>query len=447
MTSLAAVFVIAASAVSAETPTFSKDIAPILQNKCQQCHQPNSIAPMSLITYEETRPWARSIKQRVASRQMPPWHIDPSVGVQKFKNDMSLTQQQIDTIVSWVDGGAPQGDPKDLPAPKPLVTDNEWQGVKDGFGPPDLVVRSSEYPMPAKHQDVWYRPLQDLPITEPRWVRMVEIRPTSLQARKTLHHSIAYLVLNDDPDAVNTGTANGPTGAVSRDDLVNRRPQLMEWAIGKGYDLFYPGTGKLIVPGEKISWDQHIHAVGEDTATGSELALWFYPKGQEPKKRSYLVGFTGLKRRGFLDIPPNSVTHTEGFTVLKENTIITNFQPHFHLRGKAMQVEAILPDGSTQIVSYVGNFNFNWMTNYIYDDDAAPLFPKGTVIHVSAWYDNTKANKSNPDPDQWVGYGDRTVDEMAHAWMNVVYLSDDEYKTLLAERKAKTAATSTQNQR
>jgi hypothetical protein len=447
MTSLAAVFVIAASAVSAETPTFSKDIAPILQNKCQQCHQPNSIAPMSLITYEETRPWARSIKQRVAARQMPPWHIDPSVGVQKFKNDMSLTQQQIDTIVSWVDGGAPQGDPKDLPAPKPLVTDNEWQGVKDGFGPPDLVVRSSQYPMPAKHQDVWYRPLQDLPITEPRWVRMVEIRPTSLQARKTLHHSIAYLVLNDDPDAVNTGTANGPTGAVSRDDLVNRRPQLMEWAIGKGYDLFYPGTGKLIVPGEKISWDQHIHAVGEDTATGSELALWFYPKGQEPKKRSYLVGFTGLKRRGFLDIPPNSVSHTEGFTVLKENTIITNFQPHFHLRGKAMQVEAILPDGSTQIVSYVGNFNFNWMTNYIYDDDAAPLFPKGTVIHVSAWYDNTKANKSNPDPDQWVGYGDRTVDEMAHAWMNVVYLSDDEYKTLLAERKAKTAATSTQNQR
>ena len=116
--------------------------------------------------------------------------------------------------------------------------------------------------------------------------------------------------------------------------------------------------------------------------------------------------------------------------MLKENTLITNFQPHFHLRGKAMQVEAILPDGSTQIISYVGNFNFNWMTNYIYADDAAPVFPKGTIIHVSACYDNTKANKNNPDPDQWVGYGDRTVDEMAHAWMNVVYLSDDEYKAL-----------------
>jgi hypothetical protein len=219
----------------------------------------------------------------------------------------------------------------------------------------------------------------------------------------------------------------------------------MEWAIGKGYDVYRPDTGKLIVPGEKISWDQHLHAVGEEITAGSEIALWFYPKGQEPKKRSYLIGFTGLRTRGFLDIPPNSVAHTEGFTVLKENTIITNFQPHFHLRGKAMQVEAILPDGSRQIVSYVGNFNFNWMTNYIYDDDAAPLLPKGTVIHVTAWYDNTKANKNNPDPDQWVGYGDRTVDEMAHAWMNVVYFNDAEYKALEAERKAKTVKTTNED--
>ena len=435
-----------AQTAAASAPTFSKDIAPILQAKCQACHQPNSIAPMSLITFAESRPWARSIKNRVSTRQMPPWHIDPSVGVQKFQNDMSLTQKQIDTIVAWVDAGAPQGDPKDLPPAKPLANDNEWQGVKDGFGPPDIIVKSSEYKMPANHQDVWYRPTNDLPITEPRWVRMVEIRPSNLKARKTIHHSIAYLLLNDDPDAVNQGTANGPAPAASRDDLVARRPQLMEWAIGKGYDRFREGTGKLILPGEKISWDQHIHAAGEEVASGSEIGLWLYPKGQEPTKRSYLIGFTGLRERGFLDIPPNSLAFTEGFTVLKENTIITNFQPHFHLRGKAMQVEAILPDGARQIVSYVGNFNFNWMTNYIYADDAAPVFPKGTVIHVSAWYDNTKNNPTNPDPEQWVGYGDRTVDEMAHAWMNVVYLNDEEYKALLAERKAKTTTERDQQQ-
>jgi hypothetical protein len=426
------------NATSPEQVTFSKNVAPIFQAKCQECHQPNSIAPMSLITYKDARPWARSIKERVATRQMPPWHIDPSVGVQKFKNDMSLTNDQINTIVRWVDGGALEGDPKDLPPPKPLVTDNEWKAVRDGYGPPDLVIRSPEYTMAANHQDVWFRPMSDIPITEPQWAKLVEIRPTNLKGRRIVHHSIAYLVLKDDPDAVSTGTANGPgRRGDNAADLVNRRPQLMEWAIGKGYDLFRPGTGKLILPGEKISWDQHIHAVGEEITAGSEIGVWFYKKGEEPKKRSYLIGFTGLRNGQSLDIPPNSMAQTEGFTVLKENTLIENFQPHFHLRGKSMQVEAILPDGGNQIVSYVGNFNFNWMTNYIYADDAAPVFPKGTVIHVTAWYDNTKNNKNNPDPDQWVGYGDRTVDEMAHAWMNVVYLNDDEYKTLLAERKAK----------
>jgi hypothetical protein len=449
---LGAALFVAAPALAADAPkqpTFSKDVAPILQEKCQDCHQPNSIAPMSLITYQEVRPWARAIRERVSTRQMPPWHIDKSVGIQKFKNDMSLSDAQIDTIVNWIDSGAPQGDPKDMPAPKKLLQNNEWQAVMDGYGPPDLVVKSDEYLMPAKHQDVWWRPTSTIPLTEARWIRMVEIRPSTLQARKTVHHSIAYEVLNpDNADAVNKGTSNGPAGGrgADVDDLVNRRPQIMEWAIGKGYDRYREGTGKLIEPGETISWDQHLHAVGEEISTGSELGIWFYPKGQEPKKRSYLIGFTGIDRTKMLDIAPNSVAYTEGFTALKENTIITNFQPHFHLRGKAMQVEAILPDGGRQIISYVGNFNFNWMTNYVYDDDAAPVFPKGTIIHVSAYYDNTKANKNNPDPDQWVGYGDRTVDEMAHAWMNVVYLNDDEYKQLLEERKAKASKNTEQQQ-
>ena len=202
-------------AADAVKPTFSKDIAPIFQAKCQECHQPNSIAPMSLITFQEARPWVRSIKERVASRQMPPWHIDRSVGVQKFKNDMSLTDEQVDTIVRWVDAGAPQGDPKDLPPAKPLVTDNEWKGVRDGFGAPDLVVKSSEYTMPAQHQDVWYRPMSDIPLTEPRWVKMVEIRPTSLKARRIIHHSIAYLVLNNDPEAVNTARRTDPIASAA----------------------------------------------------------------------------------------------------------------------------------------------------------------------------------------------------------------------------------------
>jgi hypothetical protein len=424
------------------TVTFSKDVAPIFQAKCQSCHEPGSIAPMSLITYKEARPWAKSIQARVASRQMPPWHIDRSVGVQKFKNDMSLSDDQVNTILTWIEQGAAEGDPADLPPARAVATTLFWQGERDGYGPPDLIVKSPEYKMPAAGQDQWWRPIVGIPgLVEPRWARMVEIRPSNLQGRKILHHSIAHLVLNNDPEAVNRGIASGRRSSPDDpQDLVNQRPNLMEWAIGKGYDRYPDGTGKLLLPGEKISWDQHVHAAGEEVTAGSELGIWLYPKGQEPQHRIYLVPFTGLKNGTVgLDIPPNSVAHTEGFTVLKENTVITNFQPHFHLRGKAMQVEAILPDGGTQVVSYVENFNFNWMTNYIYADDAAPAFPKGTIIHVTAFYDNTRANKNNPDPDQWVGYGDRTVDEMAHAWMNVYYLSDAEYKEWLAQHKKATA--------
>jgi len=438
---LGAILIVPGAAMAADAkPTFAKDIAPIFQSRCVSCHEPGSIAPMSLRTFDEARPWARSIKQRVQQRQMPPWHINRAVGVQKFKNDMSLTDEQIATVVAWVDAGAPQGNPADMPPLKPVTNALYWQAERDGYGPPDIVVKSGEYTMPAVSQDQWWRPLVDIPnLIEPRWVRMVEIRPSNLQGRKILHHSIAYQVLSpENVQAINTGIQDNrglSAASLTADDVVNRRPQLMEWAIGKGYDRFMDGTGKLIMPGEKISWDQHIHAAGEEITSGSELGIWLYKKGEEPKKRSYLVGFTGLRSGPLsLDIPPNQVSHTEGFTVLKENTIITNFQPHFHLRGKAMQVEAIMPNGRTETISYVDQFNFNWMTNYIFADDAAPVFPKGTIIHVVAWYDNTANNKFNPDPTQWVGWGDRTVDEMAHAWMNVVYLTDAEYQERIAKQ-------------
>ncbi len=422
---------------AAGTPvTFSKDIAPIFQEKCQECHRAGSLAPMSLVTYEETRPWAKSIRQRVLTRQMPPWHIDKNVGVHEFKNDMSLSDEQIASIVRWVDEGAPQGDPRDLPAPKKWPADNEWRAASV-LGQPDFVIQSEPYTMAAHHQDVWWRPSSDIPLTEPRWVRAVEMRPGTAAGRRITHHAVAYLVQDADPEGVGPGTFDA--------DL-NSRGMLMEWAVGKGYDLYRPNTGKLLMPGSKISWDVHIHAVGEEIRDHVELGVWLYPKGQEPKYRTYLTGFQAL--RGFqtsnasqvragrnIDIPPNSVIETDNFTVLKQAAILENFQPHMHLRGKAMAVEAILPDGSVQQVSYVPNFNFNWMTNYIYADDAAPVVPKGAIIHVTAWYDNTSANPNNPDPDQWVGFGDRTVDEMGHAWMNVTYISDEDYNAWAAKHK------------
>jgi len=413
----------AASVSDTKPVVFTKDIAPIFQEKCQDCHRAGSMAPMSLVSYEETRPWAKAIRERVITRQMPPWHIDRNVGVQKFKNDMSLSDAQIAMVVRWVDSGAPMGDPKDMPAPKQWPAGNEWQALKT-LGQPDLVIEATPYTMASHHQDVWWRPVTPIPVTEARWVRAVEMRPSTDQGRKIIHHAVAYL----DQDE--------PTNADSPDRAAafGGRGMLMEWAIGKQYDLYRPNTGKLLLPGSQISWDVHIHAVGEEITSGVQLGIWFYPKGQEPKYRTYLTGFQGLPR-GRMDIAPNTISQHEGFTVLKQAAILENIQPHMHLRGKAMMLEAILPDGTTQVVSYVSHFNFNWMTNYIYADDAAPMFPRGTVIHVVAWHDNTTANKNNPDPDQWVGYGDRTVDEMAHAWVNVTYVSDDDYKEWAAKHK------------
>jgi hypothetical protein len=437
--SISAWFAVTSFSLAADLPnnggtkpaTFAKDVAPILQEKCQECHHSGSMAPMSLVTYEETRPWAKAIKQRVVARQMPPWHIDPTVGVQKFKNDMSLTSGQIQTIAKWVDEGAPLGDAKDMPPPKQWPATDEWKAAKE-LGQPDLVIKSEPYTMAAHHQDVWWRPVSDIPITEARWVKAVEMRPGSLAGRRITHHAVAYLA-QDDPES---------GGLDTQADLRGRAP-LMEWAIGKGYDLYRPDTGKLLLPGAKISWDVHIHAVGDEIRDHVELGIWLYPKGQEPKYRTYLTGFQAIQgkdRRRIVDIAPNSITQSQNFTVLKQAAILENFQPHMHLRGKAMEVEAILPDGSQQVVSYVGKFNFNWMTNYIYADDAAPVFPKGTIIHVTAWYDNTRANPNNPDPDQWVGFGDRTVDEMGHAWMNVTYISDEDYSAWAAKHKTRLSA-------
>jgi hypothetical protein len=311
-----------------------------------------------------------------------------------------------------------------MPAAKQWPPDNEWRATKE-LGQPDFVIQAEPYTMPAHHQDVWWRPVTNIPITEPRWVRAVEMRPTTPEGRKIVHHAVAYLE-QDEP-----AVADSP----DRTAAFGGRGMLMEWAIGKGYDLYRPDTGKLLLPGSRINWDVHIHAVGEEIRSGVQLGIWLYPKGQEPHYRTYLTAFGGMSRG--LDIPPNTIKEDEGFTVLKQPAILENIQPHMHLRGKAMMLEAILPDGTTQVVSYVGNFNFNWMTNYIYADDAAPVFPKGTIIKVTAWHDNTRANANNPDPDQEVTYGDRTVDEMAHAWVNVTYITDADYTKWLAEHKPK----------
>ena len=219
--------------------TYAKDVAPILQQKCQECHQPNSIAPMSLLTYGDAVDNADAIKDKVANRLMPPWHIDKTVGIQKFKNDRSLTDEQIATIVNWVDDGTPRGNPSDEPPPRAFADPNRWQLADKMGGPPDLVIRSTPYTLAAHTQDKWYRPTIETGLTEPRWVRAMEIKPVHPGDRKIVHHVLAYLI-QDEPEI--TGLAS------TAHDHQNNPGLFMEWAVGKTGQVYEKDAGQADAP-------------------------------------------------------------------------------------------------------------------------------------------------------------------------------------------------------
>jgi hypothetical protein len=278
-----------------------------------------------------------------------------------------------------------------------------------------MIITSYDFTMPARGQDAWDKRVTPTGITEPRWVRAIEIRPRNVDGRRITHHAIAYL-RQDDPGAGGFGLP----------------APFMEWAVGKQGEMMRPDTGKLLLPGSVINWDIHYSAGGEEITSAVELGIYFYPKGQEPKYRTSLALVPAAI--GEMDLRPNTVGMVQGETPLRQAARIESFQAHMHLRGKAMMVEAILPSGETQVLSKVSDFNFNWHTSYVYAADAAPLLPKGTILRVTAWHDNTTAKASNPDPNQWVGWGDRTVDEMAHAWINIVYMDDASYEAEVQKR-------------
>jgi len=241
-----------------------------------------------------------------------------------------------------------------------------------------------------------------------------------------VHHVLASLDQEED----------GIVGLASTaEDAAQTPGLLMEWAVGKEGEIFNDDAGKLMLPGSRVRWEVHMHAIGQEVKDNQvELGIWFYPKDYTPKNRTILralgaVGATGL------DIVPNLTSVTQDFHVLQAPARLENFQPHMHMRGKAMSLEAIYPDGRKELISQVNDFQWNWHNNYIYADDVAPLFPKGTTLVITAWHDNTVDNPNNPDPEQWVGWGDRTVDEMAHLWVDVTYLEQDDYEQQVAARE------------
>jgi hypothetical protein len=427
----------AQSAAAGRGPTFTKDVAPIFQEKCEVCHRPGNIGPMSLVTFEEVRPWVRSIKTRVANREMPPWHVDKEVGVQKFINDRSLTDTQIDTIVRWVDAGAPRGDMKDMPAAKQWPSGDRFF-LEDILGPPDLVVKAKAFTMPAQSVDIHVETETPIPLTEPRWIRAAETKP-SLKGRRIAHHADTFLIRPYTPEAMaaeKAARAGQPFAEMAIDQRrsSDEKEYFTEWAQGKAGEIFPENAGKYVAPGTKAAWRIHYHAVGEEVTDTIEVGWWFHPKDKTPK---YSMEYMPMGRvlPENLQIPPNTVTQHQAVTVLKAPAILHNFQPHMHYRGKAQILEAIYPDGRREVVNQTTRFTNTWHINYIYDPDYAPVFPKGTVLMVTSVHDNTPGNKNNPDPRQWVIGGSRTVDEMAHLNQQVIYITEEEYQRMVEQRR------------
>lgn len=396
---------------AADTPakevTFTRDVAPIFQKKCQFCHHEGTAAPMSLITYQDARPWAASIKQRVVRREMPPWHLDKTVGIREYKNDISLTDEEIATIVRWVDTGMHQGDPKDMPPALTFRPETDWF-----IGKPDLVITfPKEHVMYAHGPDWWIDKYADSGLTEDRWVKASQAKPGN---PKIVHHIVTSLM--DD----GTGQPGG---------------EFEEYAVGKYGDIFPDNTGRLMPAGSKVRFDMHYFAIGSEQRDRSSLGVIFYPKGYVPHFKVQAVNFRNLPNDD-LDIPPNSVVRHDGYFRLPKAARISVFQPHMHMRGRGMTLEAINLDNTVTVLSSVDHFDFNWHIPYIYADDSAPLLPAGTVLHAIGIHDNTPANRRNPDSSMWAGYGERSVDDMLQLRLQLEYLTDDEYKQMIQERQA-----------
>jgi hypothetical protein len=412
---ISGVILAACATTAAAQVTFTKDIAPILQNRCQVCHRPDNIAPMSLLTYQDARPWARSIKQQVVQRNMPPWFIDQHIGIRKFKDDPSLTEQEIATIGAWVDAGAPQGNPADMPPPRKFEDVDKWH-----IGKPDLIVSMPvAYTVKPASSDWWGNFVADSGLTEDRYIKAVETKPTRGGIR-VVHHAVTSLVYDDMPEG---GTLN-------------------EYAVGKNGDIYPEDSGKLIKAGSRIRFNMHYHAVGETITDRTEVAFVFYPKGYVPK---HVVSTLLTPNNDDLDIPAGADNvRSDAYFKLEKPARLTGYQPHMHNRGKAQCLEAIYPNMTVEQLSCVNRYNFGWQIAYNYADDVTPLLPAGTIIHATTWHDNSNKNPFNPDPRNWVGFGNRTTDDMARAWLNFYYLSEDEFKAEVAARNAKKRELSSQ---
>jgi hypothetical protein len=407
------------------TLTYHKDVAPVLQKHCQECHRPGEIAPFSLLTYQDARPWAKAIKEDILTKKMPPWFADPQYG--HFTNDRSLSKHEIDTLVAWVDGGAKEGDLKD--APKPLTFVEGWNIPK-----PDLVLEMQSFHIPAKGEVPYQYIVLPTKFTEDRWIQMAEARPSD---RSVVHHLVVFI---REPQSkwlrqAEPGVPFVPPGG----NIVNigggGNEILMAYTPGHIPELWPASRGRLIKAGSDLVLQIHYTASGKETDDQTKVGLVF--NKEKPAERVVTLGVSN----GGFKIPPGDPNFpVDARNPLPNGATILGFFPHMHLRGKAFEYRAVYPDGKTEVLMRVPKYDFFWQLEYKL---AEPItVPPGTRIEVTGWFDNSPNNIHNPDPTATVRFGEQSWEEMMVGAYDVVIPADMSLREFFKPRTTPAAATS-----
>ena len=409
---------VSAIGIAAPVPTFSKDVAPILQQNCQGCHRAGEAAPMPLLTYQQARPWAKAMKEAVLLKKMPPWPADPQVG--HFSNDRSLSAKDRDTLIAWVDGGAPEGNPKDSPRPVAFV--EGWN-----IGKPDRVIEMPKpFDVPASGTIEYQYVVIPLNLTADTWIQSAEARPGN---RAVVHHVIAFI---RDPNSKWMRDKQPGEVFVPRNDKGDVQAFsgdiLAGYAPGVPPTQLQPGTARLVKAGSDVVLQLHYTANGK--AAQDQTKVGFNLAKEPPKERVLTYGASNTKFK----IPPGDPNYRVDAEIeIAHDVKLLSLLPHMHLRGKDFEYRLIFPTGETQTLLRVPRYDFGWQLSY--DLASGINLPKGTRIVCTAHFDNSPNNPANPDPTREVKWGDQSWEEMMIGFFDISFPAGMDPKLIFPERR------------
>jgi len=394
----------AALAHQQETPSYEKDIAPIITENCASCHRESGIAPFAMDSYAMMQGWSPMIREVLMTKRMPPGQIDPHIG--SFENDMLLTDSEAQMLVHWVEAGSPRDGGEDPLAQLTWPT-SEW-----AFGEPDLIINVPPQEIPATGVLDYYNVLVDVDLEEDRWVRASQYIPGD---HTVLHHTLHSII---PPGATRGGSLLGG------DDP--DRPGIAPYIPGQSPRMEPPNTGGLLKAGSKIAMQMHYTTTGRAAVDESRIGVWFYPKGFVPQERTSgacACHFTPT----WVNIPPHDPDYEMSQSiVIEDDAYVYSFTPHMHFRGKRMRFYATFPDGSTEEMLNIANYNYNWQLAYTLKE---PRFvPAGTKFTAVGAFDNSAQNPMNPDPARSVPWGLQSMDEMFFGAVDWKYVDQGRFQ-------------------